>query len=61
MIEKMGMKVTVEAIHRDKDGNIINHQKHVFDPKIERINRLIEQLGTLKSILDNVKNNEVND
>jgi len=50
MIEKMGMKVTVEAIHRDKDGNIINHQKHVFDPEQERINRLIEQLKKLKSL-----------
>ena len=58
MFEKMGMKITVEAIHRDKDGNIINYQKHVFDPKIEKLKKLAEQLEMLRGMVKEI--NEVN-
>ena len=49
--EKLGAIITLEVVHRDGDGNIINQQRHVFDEKEERIKKLTMNLQKLNETL----------
>ena len=44
--------ITIDVVHKDKEGNVINTQHHIFDTekdKIENIRKIVEALEPSES------------